>query len=159
MKKILMSIISLAFMALSTSAMAATATGTLNVSATGVVTCTSGSTPINFGNYDGTAAVDVMGGVNVSCNTGTTVTYSLDTGANYDTANATRRLANGTNYLAYEVYQSSANSIIFGDGTHGSTLTRTYTGAGGHAAWGHLAAGQNIVAGAYSDVINVTVTY
>jgi len=165
MKKILMSIISLAFMALSTSAMAATtAPAPLAVSATGVISCTSTSADIVFGTYDATVDKTASGSAGATCNAGAVaLTISIDTGANYDTVGATRRLINGSNYLNYEIYQTSAQTTIFGDGTHGSTVSMnsgsTAPHAASHTALGVLLAGQSLVAGAYSDTVNVTVTY
>jgi len=162
MKKILMSIISLAFMALSTSAMAATANSTLNVSATGVITCTSTSTPISFGNYDGRGATG-LGSAGASCNAaGVPVVISLNGGAHFDVATSTRRLANGTNFLNYEIYGNVSRSSIFGDGTHGvpfSMTTNTIGHGANHAAYGIILAGQNVAVGAYTDIVDVTVTY
>jgi len=165
MKKILMSIISLAFMALSTSALAATtAPAPLAVSATGVISCTSTSTDIAFGNYDGTVDIKpASASAGAQCNAGgVLLTIRLDNGAHYDSANNTRRLANGGSFLNYEIYINNQYTTIFATGARGSSLvgaTDATTHAVSKGAWGLLPAGQSLVAGAYSDIVNVTVVY
>jgi len=162
MKKILMIMLSMGFMAMATSAQAGTAPGTINVTATAVVSCTVTSSPVSFGTYDGSADVAApMASVGQSCNGPVNAVYSLDGGGTL--ATGSRHMNDGgANLLAYELYQDSAYTAIFGDGTHGTTKTFPSPPTGltaGHAVWGRILAGQTFVPGSYSDVVNVTITY
>jgi len=160
MKKILMSIIGMAFMSLSTSAAAVTnAPMAMDVNATAVVSCTTTTSPLAFGNYSG-AQVVASGGAGATCNAANhPFTMSFDQGANF---NVTRRMADGAgNFMNYEIYTDSTRATVAGDGTYG-TIVNTQTGTAGYlsrAVWGAIPAGQLTTPGIYTDVVNVTVTY
>jgi spore coat protein U-like protein len=139
----------------------ATATGTLNVSATVVPTCTVSTTLVNFGNYDG-SYISTFGDVTVTCASGTPYHIALDAGLAYD-GNAYRRMSDGVNNL---MYQLSHAGELWGDADYantyhgGSSLADTGNGAAqAHQVTAELIAGLTVPAGAYNDVVNVTVYY
>ena len=99
---------------------AASATANLSVSATIVNNCTISTTPVSFSSYDpigANATVDADNGtgtVTITCTRGTTATIGLGPGSN--ASGTTRRMLNGTsNYLNYELYQTSARTTVWGN--------------------------------------------
>ena len=74
-------------------------------------------------------------------------------------------MTNGTDTLQYNLYTTAAFATLFGDGTTGSTMPGTGTGLATAVAvtvFGSLpdnATNQGVSTGAYTDTINVTVTY
>ena len=130
--------------------------------------CTVTTTGVNFGTYDPLSQVDdgSAGTVRVVCtlilSLSGSFTVDLSTGASGSYSQ--RTLKKGASSLAYNLFADSAYSRIWGNGTGGSTqvsqsftsllvVDRTIT------AYGRIPAGQNVAAGAYSDVIVITVTY
>lgn len=147
-------------------AMAATKTQSITVSATVAANCVIGAQSLNFGSYDGTAALTTSGDVSVRCSNGTPYTVLLSAGAG---TFAQRLLGNGgSKSLQYNLYTSSAYGTVWGDGS-ASTGTLGGTGSGlsasqvkTHTIYGQLpnsASNQDAPAGSYSDSIVVTVSY
>ena len=143
---------------------AATATASMPVSATVSNNCTITTNPIAFGSYDpivanATVNLDATGAVIIACTKGAVTTLGLDTGANASAS--TRRLASSGNFLAYELYQDSNRSTVWGNsgadlfnsGTSPSKDARTFQ------VYGRITAGQDVQAGAYTDTIIATVNF
>jgi spore coat protein U-like protein len=106
--------------------------------------------------------IDATGTVSVNCTTGSSYTIALDKGAGGSTATtAVRRMLSGTNALTYTVYSDAARTAVWADTTTGAgSVTKTGTGTADLiSAYGRIFSGQTVPAGAYVDVINVTVTY
>lgn len=135
-----------------------TATATMAVSATVANNCTITTNPIAFGGYDpivshATSPLDAAGAVTLTCTKGAVTTVGLDTGANADAG--TRRLAAGSSFLTYELYQDASRSTVWGSsgaalynsGTAPSKDARTFQ------VHGRLSAGQDVPAGAYTDTV------
>lgn len=140
----------------SSSAQAATATGTLGVSATVVGNCAVTSTNLNSGNYDplvaqATTPLDGSQVLSIYYTRGVAPT-SIDLSTGVNPSGAVRRLRDGvtTNYLNYELYKDSARTSIWGVGgisglvPNASTSVLTPLTAGGNAitVYGRVAAGQ-----------------
>ncbi len=97
--------------------------------------------------------------------TSITVDVSLSTGisGNY----MKRTMVSGTSVLDYNIYWSSADTQIMGNGTGGSYSGQagpiTITAGGSQQAtatmYGYAPPQQDVAPGGYSDVITVTVTY
>jgi len=167
-------------MGLGTGASAA-ATDNLTVSATVPQTCTISTTPVAFGSYDPTGAQSTAdlpgaGTLLVTCTNGagdtgigaTAITLTLDDGGNFST---TRRMAAGTNYLGYELYQPTATTA----GAACGALTQRWGTTGGEiftpaiASWdgtqktfnvcGNVPQAQNVPPGSYSDTVTATVNF
>ncbi len=148
------------------SALAATATGIMNVTATVSSSCVVATSTLAFPSATSAAIqagnIDAAGTVSVNCTTGSSYTVALDKGAGGTTATtAVRRMLSGTNPLNYTVYSDATRTTVWGDTTTGAgAVTRTGTGAADLIpAYGRIFSGQTVPAGAYTDVINVTVTY
>jgi spore coat protein U-like protein len=67
----------------------------------------------------------------------------------------------GTNTIAYNLFQDSGDTTIWGDGS-GVTKTENYTlplgGSETLPIYGNVPGGQNVRAGTYTDGVSVTVT-
>jgi spore coat protein U-like protein len=149
-----------------TGAGAATETTSFSVSATVAANCLVSADDIDFGSYDGTAAIAANGAVKVRCSSGTPFTIGLSTGG----GSFTQRLLSspGGHKLQYNLFTTSDLGTTWGDDS-GSTDTVSDVGAGMSATkelsktvYGQLAnsaANQDAPAGSYTDTITVTVTY
>ena len=73
----------------------------------------------------------------------------------------TRRMAGGTDFLSYELYQDSSRSTVWGSGvaagetivTAPSKAARTFT------VYGRVPAGQDVAAGSYNDTVVATINF
>ncbi len=147
------------------SAAAATATANLTVTATVTNNCTISTAPVAFGNYDPVVAnastsLDSTGTVTVACTKGATATVGLSLGSN--PSGSTRQLKDGgTNVLAYELYQDSGRSTVWGDagaallspGAAPSKAPRSFT------VYARVPSGQDVAAGNYTDTVVATVNF
>ncbi len=149
----------LAFLACLTgapSAYAATTGTSFTVTATVATVCSVTATDLAFGAYTN-LAIAATSTVSVTCTSGGTYTVGLDDGLHFST---TRRMKNaGTDYLGYELYKEVGHTNRWG--SSGGELV---SGVGSGAAqaltvYGNLPAGQGLIAGSYTDTIQVTVTY
>jgi len=140
-------------------------------------TCAVSTPGVAFGHYDptSTAANTTIGSGNLLCTytgTGFTATITLSTGNSGTYAN--RAMTLGTQSLSYNLYLDTGYTLIFGNGASGTydiTVcypggTVTCAGATGQSGvtysgtvYGRLPAGQNVMAGNYTDTLVVTVTY
>jgi len=145
-------------------AFAQTATGTLGVSATVAKNCSITTTAVAFGAYDpvvtnATAPLDGTGSVVVTCTKGAGTRIDLGLGANV--SGATRRMAGGTDFLTYELYQNTGRTTVWGTGAAAgltiavapSRAARTFT------VFGRVAAGQDVAAASYNDTVVATINF
>lgn len=138
---------------------------TMGVTATVTKNCTLSTTAVAFGssvNVLSSTATTANGGISVTCNSGTAWAVSADKGGGGTTASiTTRKMASGTNLLSYKLFTDAALSVVWGNGTEGSTIAGTGDGAAqARTIYGQIPTGQTTVpAGAYSDTVNVTVTF
>lgn len=145
-------------------ASAGTVSADLSVSATVNANCTISTSALNFGSFNALTgtAVTGTGGISVTCTNGTTWTAGADAGDGTGATYATRKLTSGANTLNYTIYTDAARTTVWGDGTGGTgTLGSTGTGASqAFTVYGRITAGQTTApAGAYADLVSVTVTY
>lgn len=145
------------------SAMAATATGTMGVSATVQTACSLSTIDLAFGNYDPTSATatDASSTINVTCTSGTSFTVGVNAGTTSGTTVSTRKLANGANRLAYGLYQDAARTTNWGNtpGLDTPAAIVASSSASSLTVYGRLSASQNVPAGTYTDTVTVTVNY
>jgi spore coat protein U-like protein len=140
----------------------------LTVSTTVVDRCTITTTPLTFGAYDPivahkTAPLDATGSLTITCTQGVSATIGLDSGTNGANASgATRAMKSGSNYLSYEIYQSSGGTTVWGNSGAGllspaaapSYAARTFT------VYGRIPAGQVVRASTlYTDTVRATVNF
>jgi len=145
-------------------AVAATATTTLPVSASVISVCIGlTATSLTFGNYDPTSASPTYGSNSISmqCTLNNSYTIALNGGTTSGGTVALRKMTTGMQTLNYNLYTTSAHTVIWGDGSSGtSTVAGTGTGlTQTYNVYGGIPVRQTSPAGVYSDVITVTVTY
>ncbi|MGH8280664.1 MAG: Csu type fimbrial protein [Gammaproteobacteria bacterium] len=147
--------------------------------ANGNLTVTVSGTGVTFGSYDvmSAAATPGTGTVTVSAtctraNLPFTVNYSIALSTGGSGTFTPRSMTSGTSQLQYNLYTTASLTTIWGDGSGGTQtvadmITGTCTGPGGRncsgsqpdTVYGNIPATQNVVAGSYTDTINVTVAF
>ena len=161
------SLIAAALLLSSSLASALTASNTFQVTATIISSCTVSGTTLNFGNaIDPLAAatpLDATSTLSVTCSNTTPYTVSLNAGSNAGGASnfSARAMKSGSRSLAYQLYLDTGRATVWGDGTAtSSTLAGTGTGSVQTLnIYGRLPSLANVVPGAYSDTVTVTITY
>ncbi|HEU4438452.1 MAG TPA: spore coat U domain-containing protein [Methylomirabilota bacterium] len=145
-------------------AFAQTATANLGISATVNATCTITTTPVAFGTYDpvvthASSPLDATGSVVVTCTKGAGTRIDLGTGGNFSAG--ARRMAGGSDFLTYELYQDSGRTTVWGSGAGaGNTIgaapskaPRTVT------VYGRVPGGQDVSANSYADTVVATINF
>lgn len=136
---------------------AATATGTIAISATVIATCVVGSGAIAFGNYAGSELSGTTA-LSVTCTNGTGYSVLIDAGSSGGDTTTRLMTGPGTDKLQYKVWQDSGHSVNWNDtdsvvtGT-GNGLVQTIN------VYATVPSSQTIEAGAYTDTLTVTVSY
>jgi spore coat protein U-like protein len=133
------------------------------------VTCTVSATPLAFGLYLPVNATpdDSTGSISVNCTTEAFiqfVAYSITLSGGGSGNPAARRMLSGAGQLGYQLYRDSARTAVWGttsaqDVTGSSLLGRTFPFSVTHTVYGRIPARQSVASGAYTDVIQVIVTY
>ena len=101
-----------------------------------------------------TAAYQGQTTLDMPCRNGTAWVLSLDNGQHFDGSNRRMRMGTSTDYVRYGLYRNSGRTIGW------ASLAVTGTGSSQTTVvYGQVAAGQNLPAGDYQDVVRVTVTY
>ena len=121
--------------------------------------------PVAFGGYDffDSAPVRSTGAISFECSDlapSDTVRIDLDGGS--ARSFAPRTLVRGAFKLAYNLYLDAAQSLVWGDGTGGSTFygpVQPGNGINTVILYGKIPAGQAVGAGGYTDTITITVHY
>ncbi len=132
------------------------------VSATVIKKCTVTASPLNFGNSVGllTSAVNATTALGVQCSNGTPYNVGLDGGQNSGGNINARKMALGASSIAYQLYQDSARSAVWGNTIGTNTVTGTGTGiTQSLTVYGQVPPQPTPPAGTYNDTITVTVTY
>ena len=148
---------------------AATSTANLNVSATVGANCSISTTALAFTAYDpvgthASAPLNGTGAVIVTCTNGASSTLTLGQGSHAntgssDTAPLRRMQDSGSNVLSYALYKDASHTTVWGN-TAMTGVAHTGTGtATSVTVYGQVAAGQNVPAGSYTDVVVATVTF
>lgn len=134
--------------------------------------CTVTALPVAFGVYDPLSAVPNLstGSVTVVClpvliSLAESYTVGLSTGSSGNFS--ARRLTSGANTLQFQLYANAPRSIVWGDGSAGSstmagsfTLSLLTSVSATHVVYARMPAQQSsAAAGVYGDTIMVTVTY
>ena len=151
-------------------AQAATTTGTLTVQMTITASCTVTAATVDFGTSTGTAllsaAVNATGTVSVTCTNGSAYSIGMDNGAH--ASSSQRRMANGSNFINYNLYTDSGRLNAWTTASSSTTCTTasscvTGTGTGSAQSttiYGTVpAVAVAPAAGSYSDSVTMTVTY
>lgn len=138
-------------------------TSQFQVTASVAGTCTLATTTLAFGAYNPASATALAGSTTVAptCTNTTPWTLAFNAGSTSGATISQRLMANGAATLKYNLYTTSADTTILGDGTSGSsTLTGTGTGAAQTTTiYGLIPIGQYVTIGSYSDTITATISY
>ena len=144
-----------------TQANAATATGNLAASVTISAICNAISGTLNFGtpsNIGGAANIDATGSLTVTCTNTVPYQVTLANGANF--LAGSRRMANvgATAFINYSIFSDAARTIAW---TGATFVSGTGNGAAqAISVFGRIPTGQTSVpTGAYTDTVQITVTY
>lgn len=166
MKNIISVFIISSFIAIGSHARAATATGTLNVTATALGACSIGSGgTLNFGNYNGASITDLSAdtgtSLQVTCNGGTTWSmYSTESVVTKIMQNTVIATATAMYQLPYTLYTDAAMTVPLAVTNTTGTITGTGTGLAQTAIiYGKINKGLNVFSGNYAQVINLTLIY
>jgi spore coat protein U-like protein len=121
-------------------------------------TCSLSVQPLDFGNYDFQSSQDLesVGHVIVTCDVSTSFTIALSPGGG---TYAARSMQNGVHRLAYNLYTDPTQTMVWGDGSGGSTVVGDSGTQVDRTVYGNAPAGQNPYIGIYSDAITVTLTF
>jgi spore coat protein U-like protein len=144
----------------STSAFAATATTTFQVTANVQATCAISATAAAFGPYTG-VVVDTTAVLIVTCSNTTTYNIGLNAGVGAGATVTNRAMTGpGSALLDYGLFQDAAHSVNWGDTVGTDTVTGTGDGlAQSITVFGQVSAGQFVEPGAYLDTITATITF
>ena len=121
---------------------------------------------VSFGSYNvfSAAHVDAAGSITYLCTTGPAAYITIDLSPGSSGDSTTRTLKRGTSALDYNLYLSAARTgNPWGDGTgntahHGPVLVEL--GAPTTVdIYGRIPGSQNVVAGAYSDTVVLTINF
>jgi len=160
---------------------AATTTANLNVTATVVANCTLTTGTVAFGNYDPSAvtAATAAGSVTVTCTKGQAFA-SISLGAGNNSTGTQRNMKDGaTDALPYSLFKPTLGGATYscvytgtpapwGDGTAATTgtafvpsgsLTPGPTPGLTYPVCGQIAAGVNVPAASYTDIVVATLTF
>jgi spore coat protein U-like protein len=149
-----------------TGVQAGTATANLGVSANVTANCTITTTDVAFGAYDpittnASTPLTATGAVSTTCTSGASATITLGQGDNAATGSTDsaplRRMANGSNYMDYNLYSENTYTTVF-DNTTGVAVTGTGA-AVSTTVYGSIPGGQNLPTGPYADTVLATVTF
>ena len=118
---------------------------------------------VNFGTYSvlATSANDNgVGSLRIKCQGGGAPSFVVGLSTGQSFSYVTRVLKSGTNSLNYNLYTNSTRSLIWGDGSGGSStraVARNTTTT--LSVFGRIAAGQDAAVGIYVDSIVATVNF
>jgi spore coat protein U-like protein len=139
---------------------AATANGSLAMSATVAGACSVGASSIAFGNITNGVALSGTGSVSVTCSSGGA--YTVDLGSGLNLSGGHRRMSSGgspPNFLTYDLYQDASHLLLWGTSVSGTTEAGTGTGlAQNITVYGNVPA-QASASGVYSDSVTITVSF
>lgn len=145
------------------SAYAATANSTLGVTMTINAGCTVAAGTVPFGSQSTLQSnIDQTGTVTVTCTNTTPYNIGFDNGANGASV-TTRKMKGGasnTEFVSYSLFTNSARTSNWGNTVGTDTVSGTGNGsAQAITVYGRVEPQSIGSPGAYSDAVNVTVTY
>lgn len=116
-------------------------------------------TTLDFGTHGVlSSTVDNTSTISVTCTTAAPYNIGLNGGVSGD-INA-RTMLNGTDSVAYQLYQEAARTTVWGDTVGTNTLASTGTGVEQYfSVYGRVAPQTTPPANTYNDTVTVTVTY
>ena len=143
---------------------AATASGTLTVTASVASVCLISNGTLAFGSYDPTSGAALNGSttVTLTCTLGTPYKIGLDAGAGSGATVSLRKMTGGGNTLSYRLFRDAGRTLNWGNTPATDTLDAT-SSAGSLTntitIYGQIPASEAVPTGSYSDSVAITVTY
>ena len=118
--------------------------------------CSVDTTGIAFGAYDTfhVAPLDGVGSVTVACDSAYTILLGGGSGGVGD-----RRMQGSRFTLQYNLFVDASRSIVWGDGSSGSSTVAGSAGQHTHTVYGRIPARQNVGGGNYSDSLIISVNF
>jgi spore coat protein U-like protein len=148
---------------LPTGAQAGTSTSQFKVTLTVQAECKlTSTTDVAFGNTGVIQSVlSATGAIGVQCTNTTPYNIGLNAGTGSGATAATRKLTSGAGAtIDYSLYRDSAHTQVWGDSIGSNTLAGTGNGAvQSHTVYGRVPVQNTPAPGAYSDTVQVVVTY
>jgi spore coat protein U-like protein len=125
--------------------------------------CSVAATDIIYGTAGGLAAqLDNSGNLQVACTLNTPYTIALDGGTTTGNIAARKLSLNGAGagIISYQLYRDAARTLVWGNGTTGTTQAGTGTGATQLVpVYARIPAQTTPAPGTYEDTVTVTLTY
>jgi spore coat protein U-like protein len=130
--------------------------------------CTVTTTGINFGNYDvfNTSPLNSTGSVTVSCDSSPPPDVTISIGQSPTSGGFIPRKMKNTilaDTLSYNVYQDAAGTLIWGDGTGGTSTVYLKNVKKNRPVittiYAIVPPQQNVSIGTYSDLLTVTIVW
>jgi spore coat protein U-like protein len=120
--------------------------------------CTVTTAALNFGaGYNGTAAVQATGAIDISCVATTSLGIALNGGQGPSGADGSRTMKNGTSSLLYLLYSDGPQTNTW---LANEVVTKTITGAGSVPVWGTIPLqGNGHTAGLHTDEVTITLNF
>ena len=144
---------------------AATASGSMTVTANVLSSCVVTSTPLTFGNY-AMGTVDSNAWITVTCTPDiSNYNVALDAGIGSGATTSARKLTTSTgSTLNYSLYRNSGRSQNWGDVAGTDTVTEVFgsvvsTATKNFTVYARIPAAQSPGVGVYGDTVQVTVNY
>lgn len=127
--------------------------------------CLISSSPgMNFGSYSVATptSLDSTGGITISCDKNTQAIVAIGQSPNSGGFDPRQmKLTTGSDLLSYNLFTTSARTVIWGDGTGTTETVREHAFSGiplTLTIYGRIPAGQDVSAGFYSENLTVIVT-
>lgn len=163
MNKFKLSLIALAFTAISSQAFATSGSASLQTTATMNPACVVAANNITFGTITpaATGTATATGTITSTCSRSVSFTLAINAGS----GTVTQRLMAGailenTDKLAYNLYTAADHTTVWGDGTTGSTVAGVGTGSSQtNTVYASLPLNQYLKSDTYTDNLTVTLTY
>ncbi len=130
--------------------------------------CKIATTPVNFGSYDvfSKFVMDSTGTITVTCNNPEkkpiNITITLSAGGSGSFNPRQMLSSSGSDRLNYNLYSNPSHTVIWGDGTGGSSFVSSMvdrTTTFNSLVYGRILPGQNVGVGNYSDMLTATVNW
>lgn len=146
-------------------ASAQSATGKIEVSAVVVSNCRLTISPLLFGEYDPLGVhqaqpLDAVTDLRLLCTRNAGATISLDNGVHAAGAGE-RRLQNAGDALDYRIFRDASRTQAWGEGSDALVLSSTTGGIEPEriTVYGRIPAAQQVLSGAYTDVVTAKVDF
>jgi spore coat protein U-like protein len=133
---------------------------TLQVSTMILSSCLFSSTgSMGFGSYTG-VEIDITSSISVTCTNTTAYNLGVDDGQNSTGSYNWAMIGPGSALLAYQIWQNSQHTKLWGSTPGTDTLPGTGTGSAQMVSvYGVVSAGHGVTPGSYTDTITLNCTY